>query len=353
MKKLEQIVSDGIDAFHAQDFELALKLIHRALTQAAAKGVNSKTKELLHSNKGYTLLAMKEFKLARKHFRIANIFAFNDENCWSQFLCLANLGKWSEAVKFHHYRYGKTRTAPTKVTFPDLPLPMASRLEDLHHKRVLILNEQGLGDEILFFSGIRKLASQMREVHLQCYPETLRLFQANCPDNVYLFTDRTISETFIRNFDIYTCSGDIFAYSTQNSLNYTHFLTMPEKDRKGTGFCWKANALSPNSVLRSITPDRLEPYKTGSFNQSLQMNETDRPDWMAPFSEDIKDLYDTAELISGLWAVTTIDSCIAHLSGSMDIPTTLLINQHFDWRWRSVDDKNYSLIYPSVKVVQL
>lgn len=359
MKKLEQIVSDGIDAYEQGNFSLAYDLNQKAIKYGRLKNVDNKTKELLHSNFGFTLLASKSFERAKEQFALANHYKPNDENGWSQFICLASQGNWKEALKFHHHRYGKTRTAPTKVSFPDLPIPMAKSLKDLQRKRVLVLNEQGLGDEILFFSAIRKLASQMTEVHLQCYPETLRLFQANCPDNVTFFIVRTLERSYIESFDVYTCTGDLFAFSTQETLNYTHFLTVPRQEKKGIGYCWKANVLSPNAKLRSSTPEMLAACakaweRNPELNFSLQMNDKeDCPDWMTPFPEDIKDFYDTAVLVSGLQEVITVDTSIAHLCGSMHIPTTLVINKHRDWRFRLVNEDNRSLFYPSIKVIQL
>jgi hypothetical protein len=348
MKKLETIVSTGLKAFKEEKFDLALRFNDKAISHGRLKKVNNHTKELLHSNKGYTLLAMKEYELARQQFALANTYEFNDENGWSQFLCLANLGNWEEAKKFHHYRYGETRSAPTKVSFPKLPLPFAKSLEDLKDKKILILNEQGLGDEILFFSAISKIASLVKEITLQCYPETLRLFQNNCPENVTLFIDRSFNLEFVNQFDIYTNTGDLFIYSSDISLGYSNIVS--EQERKGTGFCWKANVKSPNAEKRSIDPDILQQFKS-DLNISLQITD-ECPDWMIPLPE-VKDLWDTAEIISGLEHVFTVDTSIAHLCGFLNIPTTLLINKHLDWRWKLVGEYGNSLFYPSINILSL
>lgn len=347
MKKLQYLVSTSLDYFKAEDLTNSLIYNDRAIAHGRLKNVNPKTKELLHSNKGYTLLALKEYELARQQFALANTYQFNDENGWSQFLCLANLGKWEEAKKFHHYRYGSTRTAPTKVSFPELPLPFAKSLEDLKDKKILVLNEQGLGDEILFFSAISKIAPYVKEIYLQCYPETFRLFKINCPENVILFKDRSFNLEFVNQFDMYTNTGDLFIYSSDISLGYSDSDIVPELYRKGIGFCWKANVRSPNAEKRSIDPKILEQFK-GDHNVSLQITNK-CPEWMIPLPE-VEDLYDTAEIISELEHVFTADTSIAHLSGFLNIPTTLLINKHHDWRWKQVNENGNSLFYPSIKI---
>ena len=129
---------------------------------------------------------------------------------------------------------------------------------------------------------------------------------------------------------------------------------MPKKKRGGVGFCWKANALSPNAKLRSISPDLLEEYRSKNINQSLQMKGNDEcPNWMTPFPDDVKDLYDTAEIMSSLAVITTVDTGLCHLAGAMNMPTTLLINKHHDWRFKLLSEDGYSLFYPSVEVIQL
>ena len=120
------------------------------------------------------------------------------------------------------------------------------------------------------------------------------------------------------------------------------------KEKEGTGFCWKANVRSPNAQLRSIDLSVLEQFKS-EVNISLQITEN-CPNWMKPLS-NVKDLYDTAEIISGLAHVFTVDTSIAHLCGSMNVPTTLLINLHRDWRWKQVDEHNNSLFYPSINII--
>jgi hypothetical protein len=228
---------------------------------------------------------------------------------------------------------------------------MAKSVDDIIGKNVLVINEQGFGDEILFYSGIIKLAPQVKEMHVQVYPETHRLLETSKPSNVLLFTERTLFLDYIKNFDVWTTTGDLFCWSTDISPQHAG-LNIKSNTHQGTGFCWRANHTSPNARFRSLTPDQLEPYKVDNAF-SLQMNDDDCPDWMVKFPTHVKDFLDTAQLIASLEHVITVDTSSCHLAAALGIPTTLLINKHHDWRWKQVDENGNSLFYPSVKIIQV
>ena len=355
MKKLSQLVANSVDAYMEGNFDIALHINDLAINRAKRLNVPNQVKETVHSNKGFTLLASGCFYAAQLQFQLANTYKHTDENDWSIFLCLASQGKFHEALPYHHARYGKTRNASTRVIFPDnLPIPQVTEYDSIVGCNVLILNEQGLGDEILFFSAVQKLAGQLGNVTLQCYPEAKRLFETNRPDNVTITTDKVMTEAFVKQHDCWIATGDLWAIASQFSLDYTCYLNVKPEETSppfGTGFCWRANASSPNAKLRSVEVEQLRQFP--GFAWSLQKDDYDCPDWMTSFPTDVKDLYDTACLIKGMEQVVSCDTSIVHLAGALNIPTTLVINKHHDWRWRALDDQGYSLFYPSIKVRQL
>jgi hypothetical protein len=350
MKKLEQIISSSVNQYKANYFSVALTLNLEAIKRSKQIKCSNHIKSLAHSNTGFTYMALKEYKKAIQQFELANKYKQNDENSWSIFLCYANLLDWDNAKKYHHFRYGDTREAPTRVQFPKLPLPLAKNLNDLIGKKVLILNEQGLGDEILFGSSIEKICHLFDQSFLQLYPETKELFEQIIPSNVTIFTDRSFSIDFVNQFNVYTTLGDLFTFtSSKDCMGYTQKNPIPGE---GIGFCWKANILSPIALKKNISPDQLEQFK-GTKNISLQLKDNDdRPNWMEPMPE-VNSLFDTAQIILGLDEVYTVDTSIAHLTGMLGKKGTVLINKHFDWRWKYVDKNGYSLFYPTLKILEL
>ena len=64
------------------------------------------------------------------------------------------------------------------------------------------------------------------------------------------------------------------------------------------------------------------------------------------FPGEIKNFADTAALLMTLDAVMSVDTAVAHLAGSLGVPTWLMLNQYaVDWRW--LVDKNSSPWYQS------
>lgn len=94
---------------------------------------------------------------------------------------------------------------------------------------------------------------------------------------------------------------------------------------------WRGNPLPDPD--RSLTRPFAERLRNLPGAVSLHPEDTGAPDFQ-----------DTAEIISGLDRVVSIDTSVAHLAGALGKPTLVLLPRHsFDWRWRPK-----SPWYPSV-----
>jgi ADP-heptose:LPS heptosyltransferase len=67
-------------------------------------------------------------------------------------------------------------------------------------------------------------------------------------------------------------------------------------------------------------------------------------DWMS----ECRDFLDTAALVSTLDLVITVDTAVAHLAGSLGVPTWLLNRFGSEWRWGI--DQTTSPWYPSIRI---
>ena len=63
------------------------------------------------------------------------------------------------------------------------------------------------------------------------------------------------------------------------------------------------------------------------------------PDWLQ-----------TAEVLSSLDLLISVDTSVAHLAGALGIPTVLMLNAPADWRWGQVGNKTF--LYDSMTVVR-
>jgi len=106
------------------------------------------------------------------------------------------------------------------------------------------------------------------------------------------------------------------------------------------GICWAGRRFPDQR--RSIPPVLLAPL-SGPDNiswYSLQVDESDKrndPETtglpLVDLTGHIHDFEDTAALITCLDLVITIDSAVAHLAGSLAVPTWILLPFAPDWRW--------------------
>jgi hypothetical protein len=69
---------------------------------------------------------------------------------------------------------------------------------------------------------------------------------------------------------------------------------------------------------------------------------------MAPM---IRDFLDTAAIVKRLDLVVTIDSALMHLCGAMGVPTLALLPYATEWRWYPRDEDHATRWYPSVTVL--
>lgn len=65
-------------------------------------------------------------------------------------------------------------------------------------------------------------------------------------------------------------------------------------------------------------------------------------------SIELTDFAETAETLSELDLLITIDTATAHLAGAMGIPTWLLLQHIPDWRWLTAG--SHSIWYPSMRL---
>jgi hypothetical protein len=107
------------------------------------------------------------------------------------------------------------------------------------------------------------------------------------------------------------------------------------------GLAWRGNAQHQYDYRRSCRlKDWVEFLPSGVEYHSLQVDPTqEESDVMSShghicnWSGELENFSQTAGLISNLDLVLSVDTSVAHLSGSMGQETWLLIPQSSDWRW--------------------
>lgn len=237
--------------------------------------------------------------------------------------------------------------------------------ENLKEKTILIQEEQGFGDNIQFIRYINLIKQQNpKKIYVAVRKELMRVFATI--DDICVVTDN--DTLYDVDFIASLLSMPRIFKTTLNTIPKAITFNLKNEDKKLTshikttknlkvGFAYQGNKEHKNDNYRSIPLEifkSLFEYENIDF-YSLQIGENKelkkiKNDFanLADCSEIIGDFYDTAQIISKLDLVITIDSALAHFSGTMGVKTFLLLPQNGEWRW--LTNRDDSPWYPSIKI---
>lgn len=128
------------------------------------------------------------------------------------------------------------------------------------------------------------------------------------------------------------------------------------KNRPRIGLAWSGNANHKNDLNRSLTLSELLPFLPSKFEYiSLQkeLRDTDKNFLEQHHSikfvgNHIDDFSDTGALCECIDLVISVDTSVAHLAGTLNKQTWVLLPFVPDWRW--LLDRDTSPWYPSIKI---
>jgi len=258
------------------------------------------------------------------------------------------------------------------------------RGESLAGRRILIHNEQGLGDQIMFASALPQVIRAAAEVTLVCAPELTALFAASFPTaRVYparigrFAGDHPAPDWLgeLGEIDFQLPIGGLmhrlrrtpesFAgrgpYLRPSDAARARWAGRTRADGLNVGVCWASNPAlfrhdsSRRAVKKSMTLETLAPL-AGVPGVRLVSVLNWRVDPTPPafvgrlddLSTELRSLDDTAALIETLDVVVTVDTAVAHLAGALGKPTWLLLHDFADCRWGLTSERSYW--YPDMRL---
>lgn len=305
----------AITFYNKGDFKTALKWYKKCLPDC--------DKQILF-NIGLCYHSLRDFENAIKYYELYEK-EIGVDNIYEKSLVYLHKGDYKKGLEIYHTRIG--RNSKDGVNFPNLPIPWINDLNNLKDKNILVLNEQGFGDEFLFSKSFIEATKVCKSVKIQVYPETLNLFKSLYP-NIDFFTDRTLSIEFVNSFDGYTSTGELFAqYNKSGIKRYEYNET--ESDNGKVGIFFAANPESKNAKERSIDPKLFKKltnrYKLVNLQKGHVLDFCENP--------TLNDFLDTKNVIDTLDFVITIDSSVANLCGILGKECYLVNKKYLDWRY--------------------
>lgn len=245
--------------------------------------------------------------------------------------------------------------------------------EDLQGRSILVLREQGLGDEIQFCRYVTRLKAEKNagEVILagSSALATLLAPLAGVDRFIRRGEPRPATDVACMLLDLpryFTDSRDPFGplppYLTARKADMTRW-PLPRVSSKPlrVGLVWKGSSghsndrhrsfshLSALAALWQVAGVEWISLQKGAGEEEALNAAADQP--LRALGHQLADYADTAAVIAQLNLVITVDTSVAHLAGAMGTPCWVIIPAiATDWRW--TEGREDSLWYPQMRLFQ-
>lgn len=261
------------------------------------------------------------------------------------------------------------------------------RGEPLGGKHIVVHNEQGLGDQLMFACALGEVIAQAERTTLVVAPPLVELFKASFPAAAEVlparfgrFAGDHPEPAWMRRlakYDFHAPIGSLMAPLRRRPESFdlpTAYLRPSEAARARwegfdpgpglkVGLCWASNPAlfrqdsARRAVHKSMALETLAPLaglEGVSLVSVLNWKVDPAPGAFAGRLNDVSDrltsLDDTAALIERLDVVVTVDTAVAHLAGAMGKQTLVLLHAFPDCRWEMHAPTSYW--YPNVRLVR-
>lgn len=313
---------------------------------------------LAHYNLGVYFKDRGEIKKALEHYdKAISLNKDFSEAHWNKGLILLLLEDFKKGWEEYEYRFKKAK--PTDSRDFGKPKWDGSLLKG---KRILVVSEQGFGDNIQFIRYIPLIKEKGGYVILECKRDLRRLFE-DFP-GVDEFVEREDKKISDINFDFYIHLMSLPKVLGTNLSNIPYKVPYlkaePElvkkfkkklKGRFKIGIAWAGNPNQDNDKNRSTTLENFRVLKLPGvrlFSLQKDKKNAELDSDITDMSEYIDDFADTAAIIENLDLIISVDTSIAHLAGAMCKPVWTLLCFIPDWRWLVKGEK--SPWYPSMRL---
>jgi tetratricopeptide (TPR) repeat protein len=217
--------------------------------------------------------------------------------------------------------------------------------EPLEGKSILMFAEQGLGDTLQFARYATMLSDRGAVVSCQCSASVADIIATiDGVADIYTFEHvPPIVDYQISMMEL----PRLFDTTADTVPAQVGYLRSPKDTfrvakRPSIGIVWQGNPAHKNDAYRSLPLARFEAVlgmKAGSF-YSLQVGDGVRQIAALGWQDRIEDMSshlvtfaDTADIMSKLDLVISVDTSVAHLAGGLGVPVWVLLPTIADWRW--------------------
>lgn len=244
---------------------------------------------------------------------------------------------------------------------------------------LLVLADQGLGDEIMYASCLPDVMRRVRSCIVECEPRLLSLFKRSFPDLHFVATQRENTTAWLAGLpepQYQVVSGDLPALfrnsddefprhqgylraSPDRVVYWAERLTRMAGHRLKVGISWRGGIANTRTKARTLQPDHWAPIlavpgvqfvnlQYGQYRQELDEIEQRNGIEILDYPEAISDYDETAALVSALDLVITVCTAVVHLSGALGKPVWVLTPHAPGFRYTA--DRSSLPWYPSSRI---
>lgn len=275
---------------------------------------------------------------------------------WNLANLLLSSRRWAEAWPEYEWRLRRPECPPPPVLAPDWQ-PGATPA-----RRVLLWNDQGLGDALQFVRYIPFLAERGHEVWLfvqdaladllHSVPGVAGVVGASAP------LPEVDAQAPLTSLPHRLGRPDPAASWRGAYVGTRRSMTLPRRPGYlAVGLVWRSNPAHPNRNLRDVPIDQLAPLiDIGGIDWfGLQVGAAAQETSAAglahrvhDLSPQIRDFADAAAAVAALDLVITVDTSMPHLVGAMAKAGWVMVSTAREWRWAGLETE--SPWYPSLRL---
>ena len=316
-------------------------------------------------------------------------------NAWNMGCLLLKLQNFSDGWKLFENglltpaagRQRWQRSLAKPFNNQDVPL---WRGESLHNKRLLLLEEQAIGDAMMFITLLPTIASEAQHVGIllsdrltAIYKQTFASMEAfrNC--TVHSHTEFSSGSLSSSDFDFQLPIGSICQHRFVDMSSYSPLIpciqhrseitsSLRDQYLKGAspttkliGISWRGGAKPDRikkksvdeadffSIISDIPNVRFVNIQYGPVEQTLkQWSQQGLPVVYDKRINPLKNMHSWIDQVAACDAVISVANTTIHGAGGLGIPTMCLLSRAADWRWFSDDSVTRSYWYPTVGIAR-
>jgi tetratricopeptide (TPR) repeat protein len=347
-QKIGSIINEGVTFYKQDKHQLAIDKYKKAIKKSD-RTVSKKLIGIAHHYVGLSQFQLSQYEESIKSYLKAIEISDDVTHKYDLSLSYLFVNDYENGFKYYKYRYYRdTFDAPK---FPKIPMEfIEDDIERIKDKRVLVLREQGIGDELMFSRVIEKLSTDVKFARVQVMPTLLDLFVNTYShlSNIEFFTDMQLPFSIVNEFDCYVPFGNLFSlYMQQEIIPQNKLIAKPkdiltvDRNKINVAICLGGNKASGNYHKRNIDHKLFKEFIDEQFKDSdkevvlynIQISED--VDYAINIKDMVKDMNDTANILQQMDYVYSTDTAVLYLAKLLGLDATMLYRDFIWWVWRT------------------